>query len=202
MRKLSADNFDVMLLDLKLPGVSGMDVLKKVRSNYPEITVIVVTASGDAETAVEAMKNGAIDYITKPFELENVNSSIKAALKAKSIWSRESTPEELGTELCGEEAGWTCCLDDIAKGVHIRLNSLIGDIMTSTVIEKSISIAQSLDIPEDYIARWVEDRRREHAKEMEFMSSLLKKLEANPLAQVLLGVTDLRECEPEEYVQN
>ena len=182
LERLSKNNCDVVLLDLKLPGISGMDVLRKMKSGYPRPAVIVVTALGDARTAVDAMKNGAIDYITKPFELENVNNSIEAALKAKVIWNRESTPGEAVTELRGEEADWIHCLDDIAKGVHIRLDSLTGDIMTSTVIEKSIGIARSLDIPEEDIARWVEGRHRKHTKEMEFMSSLLRKLEANPLA--------------------
>ena len=106
LRKLSADNFDAMLLDLKLPGISGMDVLKEVGANYPETTVIVLTASQDAQTAVEAMKNGAVDYITKPFELEKVNSSIEATLKAKTVGSDRLTPEVKRGKVSSEDAGW------------------------------------------------------------------------------------------------
>src|SRR5438445_5677990 len=57
--------FQLVLTDLSLPGVSGIDLLKRVRLEYPETEVIVMTAFGTVQTAVEAMKAGAFDYITK-----------------------------------------------------------------------------------------------------------------------------------------
>jgi len=90
LKKLPMGNVDVALLDLKLPGISGMDVLRVIKSTYPETAVIVVTASGDAQTAVEAMKIGAVDYITKPFELERVSHAIEAALQAATIWDNNN----------------------------------------------------------------------------------------------------------------
>ena len=76
LEKLSMNKFDIALLDLKLPGISGMDVLREAILTHPETPIIVVTGSGDIQTAVEAMKIGAADYITKPFELEKVNRAI------------------------------------------------------------------------------------------------------------------------------
>ena len=174
LKRLSMDNFDVMLLDLRLPGISGMNVLKEVRANYPETTVIVVTAAGDAQTAVEAMKNGAEDYITKPFELERVNSSLEAALKAKTIGSNRLTPEVERGKISGEDVGWIRCLDDVAGGVATRLDSLTGHVMSITVIEQTIDAARCLEIPEKHIEKWADGRRKD-IKRVKTLDSLIEK---------------------------
>ena len=79
--KLATVSVDALLLDLRLPGVSGMDVLTKVVSSYPATVVIIVTAVEDPQTVVQAMKIGALDYILKPFELQRVADSIRKALR-------------------------------------------------------------------------------------------------------------------------
>jgi len=181
LKKLSMDNIDAMLLDLKLPGMSGMDVLREANSTRPGTAVIVVTAAGDAQTAVEAMKIGAVDYITKPFELERVNSSVEAALKPKTVWSSRPTPKAEGAEARGEGVGWTRYLDDIAEGVETRLDSLTGHVMTLTVIERTIAIAWSLEIPGEQIEKWA-DARRQRIKRVNILDSLLEKVEQSPVA--------------------
>jgi DNA-binding NtrC family response regulator len=65
-------HFDMILLDYKMPGMDGMQVLKEVKKINPEIDVIIITAYGTIETAVDAMKAGAIDYITKPVEFDEL----------------------------------------------------------------------------------------------------------------------------------
>jgi DNA-binding response OmpR family regulator len=159
MKRLSINNIDAMLLDLRLPGISGMDVLKEAVSTHPKIAVIVITAADDAKTAVEAMKTGALDYITKPFELERVNSSIVAALKAKTLGSRQANPRGETTK-----ASWTRYLDDIAEGVETRLDSLTGNVMTTAVIENTIDIARTLGIPENRIGNWANAKRKRVAQ--------------------------------------
>lgn len=69
---LKEKKVEVVLSDLRLPGKSGLELLQYVKSNYPEIEFFLVTAYGDINTAVEAMKNGAYDYITKPVNLEEL----------------------------------------------------------------------------------------------------------------------------------
>ena len=161
LKRLSEGNFDVVLLDLKLPGISGMDVLREAKSIHPEVAVIVVTAAGDAQTAVEAMKIGAVDYITKPFELERVNGSVEVALKAKTVWGDKSALQEEGSTTSAEGTGWTRYLNAIAEGVETRLDFLTGHVMTITIIERTIAVAQSLSIPEDQIEKWADARQKQ-----------------------------------------
>lgn len=65
-------HFDLLLCDFKMPGKTGLEVLKEVKQINPEIDVIMMTAYGTIETAVDAMKSGAVDYITKPIELDDL----------------------------------------------------------------------------------------------------------------------------------
>ena len=72
---------DLVITDLKMPGMSGLEFLKKIRADYPEILVIVVTAFGTVETAVEAMKAGAYDYITKPVNMDELRLIVSRGLE-------------------------------------------------------------------------------------------------------------------------
>ena len=73
INKILEGYFDLLLLDYQMPKMNGMEVLKKVKSINPEIDVVMMTAYGTVETAVDAMKAGALDYITKPIELDELN---------------------------------------------------------------------------------------------------------------------------------
>ncbi|MEN6431920.1 MAG: sigma-54 dependent transcriptional regulator [Smithella sp.] len=72
LKTVRGGHFDLILLDYKMPGMDGLQVLKEVKHINPEIDVIIITAYGTIETAVEALKAGAIDYITKPVELDEL----------------------------------------------------------------------------------------------------------------------------------
>jgi len=74
-------DIDVVLLDIKMPGLSGVDVLAKITTDWPDICVIMVTAVADVRTAVEAMKLGAYDYITKPFDQNKVLLKIRGDIE-------------------------------------------------------------------------------------------------------------------------
>lgn len=77
--------FDLVLLDYKMPGMDGISVLKEVKALNPEIDVILMTAHGTIETAVEAMKVGAADYITKPIELEELLLQIRKISEFRNL---------------------------------------------------------------------------------------------------------------------
>ena len=73
--------YDLVISDLKMPGLSGVELLKQIRSQYAETIVIILTAFGTAETAVEAMKVGAYDYLTKPVHPDELSLVVRRALE-------------------------------------------------------------------------------------------------------------------------
>src|SRR5246127_1777717 len=100
-RLLDAQSFDAVLLDLRLPGAGGLDALRRIKERRPQAIVIVVTGYGTVQSAVQAMKNGAYDYVTKPFSvdelkmlLERVASHLK--LKSENRLLREKVKSKQG----------------------------------------------------------------------------------------------------------
>ncbi len=81
----STNAIDLVITDMKLPGKSGLELLKQVREIDPDIPVIVITAFATVKNAVEAMKAGAIDYITKPFTVEEIEVKMDKALAASEL---------------------------------------------------------------------------------------------------------------------
>src|SRR5881392_1261408 len=85
IERLTDNYFDVVLSDLKMGGSDGMDVLRTTRAMHPNTAVILMTAFGTVNTAVEAMKSGAFDYVQKPFEIEEMEVKIEKALEVKRL---------------------------------------------------------------------------------------------------------------------
>lgn len=82
---LEKEEFDVFLLDLNMPGIGGMDVLKEIKSLQAPVETIILTAHGTVSTAVEAMKLGAYDFVTKPFKLVELRAVIDKAYEKKKL---------------------------------------------------------------------------------------------------------------------
>ena len=82
---LAKKSFDMIISDLQMPNVTGIELLKHVKDTSPEIVFMMITAFGTTETAVEAMKIGAYDYITKPFKIDEVRLNIQNALRSKNL---------------------------------------------------------------------------------------------------------------------
>jgi two-component system response regulator AtoC len=81
LERFGAEKIDVVLTDLKMPGMSGVDLLAKIRAVDADVPVIVLTAHGTVQTAVAAMKQGAFDYILKPFDVQAIELVIRNALE-------------------------------------------------------------------------------------------------------------------------
>lgn len=179
LTKLVRQDFDVVLLDIRLPDVSGMEVLSMIQSAHHNTATIMITAVNNVDTAVEAMKLGASDYIVKPFQLDRVNTTIRTVLenKKRSPKGRDKpTTEEPFSRM-----------NAIVRGVEARFDSLFG--YSKMVTQETIDIARQLGIPKKEIQRWAALRTRHDAKRNAAIKSLLNKLERSPLAQKILGMT-------------
>ena len=83
---LERESFDLVILDLKMPGLSGMEVLKKIKEQDTEIVVVVITGYATIEFAVEAMRIGAYDFIPKPFAPERLRVVVERAMEKRRLW--------------------------------------------------------------------------------------------------------------------
>lgn len=85
LRLLEQQVFDLLLLDLKLPGIDGMSVLKEARERQPRVPVVIISAYGTVGNAVAAMKLGAIDFLEKPFSPEELRETVRRILARREL---------------------------------------------------------------------------------------------------------------------
>lgn len=88
-----AESYDVVITDLKLPGIEGLDLVRQLHQAKPKLPIILITAHGTTETAIEATKWGAFDYVPKPFEVEELLDLIAKAIESSRLMSE---PVEMG----------------------------------------------------------------------------------------------------------
>jgi DNA-binding response OmpR family regulator len=100
---LKASPFDLVFLDLKMPGIDGLEVLRQTKQSWPMLRVVVVTAHGTVDNAVEAMKLGAADFIQKPFTPEEIRELTKSVLLP--------LPKDAHT------AGYTHCMAEARRSI-------------------------------------------------------------------------------------
>src|SRR5215470_3485595 len=100
---LDSEEIDLVILDIMLPGISGIDTLRSIRVSNPGLPVIVITAFSSIDGAIEAMKHGAFHYIPKPFKNEEVVLTVNKALEQRRL-STEN--ERLKAEL-NEKYSWS-----------------------------------------------------------------------------------------------
>jgi len=122
---------DVVLLDLRLPGMSGLEALRMIRAQSPRTDVIMLTGHGSIDTAMEAVRIGAFDYIGKPCPLDELEVRIRRALERQSLQSRASllerglTPPDLGAEFIGRSGQFTELLHLIERVAPTNSTALI-----------------------------------------------------------------------------
>jgi len=93
-QQLNTARFDLVLTDLKMPDASGIDLLEEIRAQQPKLPVILITAYGTIQTAIEAMRKGAADYVLKPFDNENLERVVRRALEMERFRSENSFLKE------------------------------------------------------------------------------------------------------------
>lgn len=83
-----------VITDLKMPGLDGMGLLRKLSADHPDVPVVMITAHGSVENAVEAVKLGAFDYVEKPFDQQQIRQIVAKALKTHALSRKDARPEE------------------------------------------------------------------------------------------------------------
>lgn len=131
LRKVEENHYDLVMLDLMLPGKSGMDVLKDVQRIDPTLPVVIITAIGALETAVTAIKQGAFDYITKPWNNEKLLVIVTNAIKQRQLTSenqqlRRALKERFGySNIVGKSEKMLRVLDLVTQIAASRSTVLI-----------------------------------------------------------------------------
>ncbi|MDH5668295.1 MAG: sigma-54 dependent transcriptional regulator [Nitrospira sp.] len=128
---LSKEIFDLVITDLRMPNVDGMEVLKVAKSASPETVVLVITAFASADSAVEAMKQGAYDYLTKPFQVDEVQLIIRNALEKRRLTTenillkREMASQSSFAQLVGQSEAMQRVFEVVRKVADSKSNVLI-----------------------------------------------------------------------------
>lgn len=192
LTKLKTARFDVVLLDVRLPDMSGIEVLAKIRTGYPATETIMVTVINDAKSAVDAMKLGALDYLIKPVNLDTLDAKIRTILKMKRL-SEEAGQNEPYPSLSRtpwyDRYGNDKSLDmvnAIARGVAARYDSFLE--YSKMLMFETTEIARRLGFDETIIQQWLTMNSAQHSAEKEVIESGLDKLKHSFLTQEVLGM--------------
>jgi DNA-binding NtrC family response regulator len=99
LKKLEQGPFDLMIVDLKMPGMDGISLQRRMREVDPDATIVILTAFASVETAVEALKLGAFDYVTKPVDPDELSHTVRRALERKQLTEENARLREKVTQL-------------------------------------------------------------------------------------------------------
>jgi len=159
LSKLANNQIELVILDVNMPGKSGIDVLPEIKSNHRDAMVIMATAVAEASVAVECMKRGAEDYICKPFNLDEVAMSVERTLEKRELQLQIREYQQSLEEKVGEQT------DEIRKLFLGAIEALVFALEAKDkytgghsrrVAEIAVAIGSKLGLSEDEIAdlRW------------------------------------------------
>ena len=145
LRRIAADKPDVVLLDVKLPGMSGLEALGEIKAHHPWVIVVIITAYDDVETTIEAMRLQAFDFVPKPIDLDIVKSVLERAFRTQSV--RSTLPTETEDEAPTAEIGHRL----VGKSSQMReIYKLIGIMASNTM---TVLIEGETGTGKDLVAR-------------------------------------------------
>lgn len=128
---LKKEDFDVVLTDFQMPGMDGIDLCERIAANRPDVAVIVITAFGNMETAIAALRAGAYDFVTKPIEMDMLAFTLKRAVNHRSLQEKVKKLSELVDQskqfeqLLGESVPMQSLYDLIARVADSEASILI-----------------------------------------------------------------------------
>lgn len=150
MDLLSNEAVDIILLDLKMPVMSGEEVLEKVRTQYPDMPVIIITGHGTIDTAVECMKRGAYDFITKPFQVDQFLLTINRAAEKKRLEQKARLYEEEKLrnlyDLNLEKSRLKTIINCMANGVMVT-NRNLEVVLHNPALMRLLEISEEMENP-------------------------------------------------------
>lgn len=132
LARLEADTYDLLLIDVRMPGTSGLEVTRIAHNKFPALPIVVMTAFGSIDTAVEAIHEGAFDFISKPMNLAEIKSILSRALAQRSLQHRaekqanqdDEYPSELG-KIIGKSAAMVGVYKTVARVAPTKSTVLI-----------------------------------------------------------------------------
>ena len=132
LARLETDTYDLLLIDVRMPGTSGLEVTRIAHNKFPALPIVVMTAFGSIDTAVEAIHEGAFDFISKPMNLAEIKSILSRALAQRSLQHRaekqanqaDEYPSELG-KIIGKSAAMVGVYKTVARVAPTKSTVLI-----------------------------------------------------------------------------
>lgn len=95
LQLVDAEDYDVVVLDLKMPGIDGLEALKRIKRRRPDIQVVLLTGHATVEKGVEAIKQGALEFLEKPVDLASLTAAIHKAKATKMVLVEKETEERI-----------------------------------------------------------------------------------------------------------
>ncbi|OXA87360.1 sigma-54-dependent transcriptional regulator [Flavobacterium hercynium] len=146
---IKKESFDLILTDLRLPDSDGIVLMSEIKSSFPQTPVILMTGYSDVNTAVKAIKNGASDYISKPFNPDEVLLVITNALQAEQIEEKEQAPVK-GKKAVKKQAS---AENEFVKGISVASKKLLDHIQLVSPTDMSVLIIGESGTGKEIIAK-------------------------------------------------
>ncbi|MBW2216901.1 MAG: response regulator, partial [Deltaproteobacteria bacterium] len=147
---MSKEDVSILLLDLKMPIMGGEEVLALTGTRYPEIPVIIITGHGTVDTAVECMKKGAYDFITKPFQIEQFLATINRAAEKRKLEQKAKQLQEQNVrdlyDLSLEKSRLKTIINYMANGVIVT-NRNMEVVLNNPAIKRLLEISKAVENP-------------------------------------------------------
>ncbi|MFN4761822.1 sigma-54-dependent transcriptional regulator [Gillisia sp. Q332] len=162
-KKLMTQSFEVILTDVRLPDKDGLEILLEVKEKYPDTQVIVMTNYAEINMAVKAMKNGAFDYVSKPFQPEAILQTIKNALSSDTVAPEKiSTPKSTSKEKEKSKEGLIS--SGFVKGVSDAARKLSDYIDLVAPTNMSVLIMGESGTGKEQVAKSIHDKSKRRGK--------------------------------------
>jgi len=160
LEKIRKNSYDLILVDLMMPGISGLDLIKEVHQIDPEIIMIVITGFATIETAVEATKSGAYDYLPKPFSPEALIGMVKRGLEKRSLrleaQRMQREREQRLLELASEKSRLQTIISCMADGVLVT--NLEGRLVLWNASGAKMLKSKEKDKPGEFLKHYIQNK--------------------------------------------